>query len=106
MATSFLGVDPIECAQMFERLAEDLRKLAAGHQPDLGAPGTPHLRHWGVTRRPVTCLTGHVYGHPLLGDDRTCVTSEIFALDREQRWVRTMSRFYELGSAGVFGAEE
>lgn len=106
MATSFLGADPIETAQTLDRLAADLRMLAGGHQPHLGGPGTPHLRRWGVTRRPVTCLSGQAFGHPILGDDRSCLTSEIFALDREQRWVRTMSRFYELGPAGLFGAGE
>jgi hypothetical protein len=36
-------------------------------------------------------------GHPLLGD-RDVVTSEVYAIDRQAGWVRTLSRFYALGA--------
>ena len=102
--TSFLGADPIATAHTLEVLAADLRKLAAGQLPDpVALSGSPLLHGWGATRKPVACLTGKVYGHPKLEDGRVAVTSEVFAIDRDQRWVRTISRFYELGPAGLFG---
>lgn len=103
-STSFLGADPLATAATLEALAADLRKLAAGHLPEQGAlSAAPLLHGWEATRKPVICLTGKVYGHPRLGDGQIAVTSEVFAIDRAQRWARTMSRYYELGPTGIFG---
>lgn len=103
-STSFLGADPLATAATLEALAADLRKLATGHPPEPGAlSALPFLHGWGALKKPVICLTGKVYGHPRLADGHVALTSEVFAIDRAQRWARTMSRYYELGPTGIFG---
>ena len=105
--TSFLGADPMTTADTLEELASDLRRLAKGEPPNVAVlSAAPLLHGWGTARKPVSCLTGKVYGHPKLGDGRIALTSEIFAIDRERRWVRTLSRFYALGPSGMFGQQD
>lgn len=41
-------------------------------------------------------LEGNVRRHPVLGD-RAIITSPVIALDPDERWARTMSRWYHLG---------
>jgi hypothetical protein len=87
-------------AAQLRRLADDVERLAHGAQPstsDLAA--APLADWWRFTRRETLALIGVVSGHPSRpdGDPRTMVTSEIFALDLERGWARTLSRFYALG---------
>ncbi len=100
----FLGCDPEQTAAILERLATDLRKLGLGQHP---APAllreAPLLRGWSFEQRPRPCLTGYMFNHPLIAEGRTGVTSEIYAIDPGRRWVRTLSRFYELGPATLHG---
>jgi hypothetical protein len=49
------------------------------------------------------CLAGTVRGHPLLGDRRLVVTTEIYAIDTIRGWARTYSRFYVLGAKSEEG---
>jgi hypothetical protein len=59
---------------------------------------TPHIDEWTAMLSPMGVrLIGRVTGHPLLGD-RPGVTSPLWAADPEDRWVRTTSRFYRLGT--------
>nr|WP_245893353.1 hypothetical protein [Devosia naphthalenivorans] len=44
-----------------------------------------------------------MFNHPDIGDGRSAVTSELFAIDPGRRWVRTLSRFYELGPVTLQG---
>ena len=46
--------------------------------------------------RPGIALVGTVQGHPMIADHRSAITSELFAIDSDERWARTMSRFYLL----------
>lgn len=92
----YLGEDPIILAERLEALAEDIRFLAAGRFVDDMVADAPVLVGASVCARPRPALTGSVSRHPLLGNLAQCVTSELFALDRGRRWVRTMSRFYRL----------
>lgn len=102
--SDFLGCDPLAAAETLERLAADLRRLAAGNLPTSSElRDAPMLRNWSFVRRQRACLTGTTFNHPCIGDGRTAVTSELFAIDHGRRWVRTMSRFYELGPATLQG---
>lgn len=104
---SFMGADPVATAETLEALAADLRKMASGRHPTAQVLAqAPLLRRWGFSRRPAACLQGRIHGHPIIGDTDFATTSELFAIDGERRWVRTMSRFYALGAAGVFGGDD
>jgi hypothetical protein len=45
-------------------------------------------------------LAGRVTGHPVLHGDRWVMTSPLWFADPNGTWVRTLSRYYRLGSAG------
>ena len=58
----------------------------------------PRLDDWVAMQTSLGIqLMGQVSGHPLLGD-RAAVTSPLWIADPQGRWVRTLSRFYQLGS--------
>jgi hypothetical protein len=100
----FMGCHPLITAETLERLAHDLKLLAWGRRPtpeELAE--APVLRSWAFDRRPRPCLRGVIYGHPDIREGRETITSEIYALDPERRWVRTLSRLYELGPATLQG---
>ena len=100
----FIGNHPEDTAAMLERLATDLRKLGGGYFPSaLTLNETPLLSLWAVSHRPRPCLIGSMCGHPLIEQGRVGVTSEIYAIDRNRRWARTLSRFYKLGPAALTG---
>jgi hypothetical protein len=100
----FMGCDPEATAASLVLLARDLRDLADGKQPDVDRlRDAPVLRSWSFDLRPRPCLKGRVYDHPVIVSGRMAATSEIYALDPGRRWVRTMSRFYELGPATLHG---
>lgn len=100
----FLGCDPVATADSLILLARDLHELAAGRYPDADQlRDAPILRSWSFDHRPRPCLKGRMYGHPLISTGNMAVTSELFAVDRERRWVRTLSRFYSLGPATLHG---
>ena len=87
-------------AAQLRRLADDVERLAGGAQPltsDLAA--APLADWWRFTRREALALIGVVSGHPSRpdGDPRTMITSEIYAIDLERGWVRTLGRYYALG---------
>lgn len=102
----FLGNDPLKTADALERLALDMRMLAAGHLPDRKYISEAPLLHcWSAVQRPRFALSGTVYGHPAISDGRTAITSELFAINRQRQWARTMSRFYGLGPASMEGLQ-
>lgn len=100
----FLGCDPVITAETLARLSHDLAELAAGRYPSPDhLRHAPVLRSWSFDQRPRPCLKGMIYDHPLIGQGRNGVTSEIYAIDPGRRWVRTLSRYYELGPTTLHG---
>lgn len=93
----YLGADPEATADCLEALVDDMRRLAAGWAPssaDLLL--APALSNWAFAKRPGIGLVGHSLGHPVILDGRRAMTSELYAIDTDRRWARTMSRFYIL----------
>lgn len=106
MSIDFMGGDPLETADRLAKAAYDLAELSAGRPPDpVSLSAAPLLRRWGVIRATSPVLTGLVYGHPDLEDGKNAITSGLLAIDRERGWARTISRFYLLGSARMFGLD-
>jgi hypothetical protein len=89
--------DPAVTIASLRLLADDLERMSM-FEPRAELDDAPLLEKWCVQRRPVIALAGLVSGHPLLGN-RPVMTSELFAIDRKERWARTFSRFYRLGTA-------
>jgi hypothetical protein len=105
LSVDFVGADPLATAELLEALAADLRRLAAGHIPtpaDLAE--APVLRDWSTLLRSCMALAGSVEGHPTIADHRPAITSELFAIDSDRLWARTMSRFYRLENRKPAGA--
>lgn len=83
-------------------LLKDLKRLQEG---DAGADNLgsdlPTLTDHKLTARRTLCLEGTVYGHPILSDGKTIVTSELHAyLEMDgQFYARTLNRWYRLAAA-------
>jgi len=100
----FLGCDPVAMADTLARLAHDLSELAAGQHPTSDQlQEAPVLRSWSFDRRSRPCLKGMIYNHPVIGQGRIGITSELYAIDPKRQWVRTLSRYYELGPGTLRG---
>jgi hypothetical protein len=91
------GGDPAATVGYLRALAADLEAMAV-FTPREELEDAPRLENWSIVTRPVTALKGLITGHPLLGDGRQAVTSEVYAIDASARWARTFSRFYALGA--------
>ncbi|WP_408735169.1 DUF6634 family protein [Muricoccus aerilatus] len=71
--------------------------MAEGTSPtpaDLHA--APVVDHWQWSSRTMRTVVGTVQGHPRLPDGPV-LTTELWAVDLERRWARTLSRYYVLG---------
>ena len=88
----------LDLAERLEALAADLRAVAAGTSPSAGdLSSAPLLDAWRVVDWPIAkCLVGTTTGHPRLRG-RLMRTSDVWALNVEEGWARTLSRFYRLG---------
>lgn len=99
-----MGCDPEQTAELLADLAADLRKLAEGQCPTPSQlRNAPLLTSWTFAHRPSLVFSGSMFNHPVVGDGRTSLTSEIYAIDPGRRWARTLSRFYELGPVTLHG---
>jgi hypothetical protein len=85
--------------QKLDSLTTDLRGLKTGTAPsEQQLRACPLLDQWSFGFLPAACLVGAVYNHPMLGNRPTLHTSELVLIDPANRWARTWSRFYRLGT--------
>jgi hypothetical protein len=82
-------------AAKLRSLANDLEAL--DRFDDVGATSVL-IDHWALARRAVPCLIGCPTGHPAIEDGSPQVSSELFYLDEERGFARTLSRWYRLGT--------
>lgn len=79
-------------------LADDMKQIRSGVQPEHLAVDPPILERWVTAQRPAICLAGLSFGHPLLtGEARPIVTSDLCLIAEDHTWTRTLSRWYRLG---------
>jgi hypothetical protein len=58
------------------------------------------IDRWALATRSMVSLVGSAAGHPRLGDGMVR-TTEIWAIDTQAGWARTLSRLYVLGQAAT-----
>lgn len=78
---------------------EEVARIRTGFVPGPAElADAPILSQWSTKVLPggMICLIGEVNGHPKLTDG-WCTTSVVFAADLAAGWVRTVSRYYQLG---------
>ncbi|GGA82815.1 hypothetical protein GCM10011385_41290 [Nitratireductor aestuarii] len=81
-------------------LVADMEKVAAGMLPEeIAVPEeTPTLDDWFGVALETPALAGYSTGHPrLVGTRRLITTSDLWLISHDQRWARTLSRWYRLG---------
>jgi len=86
--------------QRLKRLVADMEKVAAGMLPEeIAVPTeTPTLNDWYGVALETPALVGYSNGHPrLVGTRRLITTSDLWLISHDQRWARTLSRWYRLG---------
>ncbi len=96
-------LDPInidaDLARRLRTLADDAASLQQTRSvsPAL-LQSAPRIDEWIIARTPAGLqLIGDITGHPRLRD-RMAMTSPLWFADPAARWVRTLSRFYRLGT--------
>jgi hypothetical protein len=91
------AVTPALTAKL-RHLASDLNRIAAAVAPTAAELSqAPLLVDWRIVLDlRGLALTGFAAGHPRLGSKKI-VTSQLWVLDPQLRWARTVSRFYRLG---------
>lgn len=83
-------------------LVADLERIRRGEHPGRRTLAqAPILDNWRMTERPEFCLTGHVRGHPDIGEGRQAITSPLWVLAPSLGYARTLSRFYVLGERHI-----
>lgn len=84
-----------------KRLILDLEAMAAGSGPTIRQVNeAPYLDQWVLGNVPAQHLIGLVTGHPEKeGINRAIMTSQVMVVDSENRWARSLSRFFRLGTA-------
>lgn len=79
-------------------LVDDMKEIRSGVSPERFAADPPILERWMLANRPVPCLAGLSFGHPLLpGEARPVATSDLCLIADDHSWARTLSRWYRLG---------
>lgn len=90
----WFGMSRGSLAATLRSLANDLEALDSFD--GIGVAGVV-LDNWAVARRAVPCLIGCPTGHPKIEDGSPLFSSELFYLDEERGFARSLSRWYRLG---------
>lgn len=91
-----------EHIDVLRRLLSDLEQLR-----DRGTPSpssladAPFLDEWAFAHRLVPCLNGYPEGHPTCRSGRMARTSDLWVIAPGQRYARTLTRFYRLGTGRI-----
>jgi hypothetical protein len=93
-SVDWLGSDTQELLKQLQSLVSDLGNLENNRSP-LHLASCVQIDQWAIAQRAVPCLIGNVTGHPTLGNGPTA-TSELFYMDTERGYARTLSRWYRL----------
>lgn len=84
--------------QLIRALADARRLQLQGQPAESVLIGAPILEDWFVMG---PALAGIVTGHPKIAEGDFCITSYLLILDRQNRWARTVNRYYQLGTPGI-----
>lgn len=84
--------------ELLWNLVTDLKAIRQNGGPSVTElANAPIMQNWSVARRLEPCLSGRFNGHPRLKDGNFGVTSQLWFIDPQYKYVRTLSRFYRLG---------
>jgi hypothetical protein len=85
--------------RLLKALVTDMEAFLDGNGPtEEVLDQAPLIEHWRQSERYSPCLTGTFHYHPLLGGlVPNGITSQLWLLNKDQGWARTLSRFYRLG---------
>lgn len=84
-------------AERLEKLAADMRRMAAGDWPRAEEYNSaPIMDLWNLGSVAIPTLEGISQGHPHLPMGPT-TTTEVWCIDLHRGWARTLSRLYQLG---------
>jgi hypothetical protein len=100
------GVPVLDTVERLRKLASDLERMTMFVPDPEVLSDAPLLSDWVLAHRRAMALAGRVAEHPVLGDRRSIMTSEIYALDPGGGWARSWTRFYRLGPAACMGEFE
>jgi hypothetical protein len=103
LTESFPFLDPRtitpDLVHRLRALADDAARLQHSRSPSPALlKAAPLIEDFVIAQTPLGLqLIGHVSGHPRLGDTMAA-TSPLWFADPNGTWVRTLSRFYRLGT--------
>ncbi|MBB6262618.1 hypothetical protein FHS77_003200 [Paenochrobactrum gallinarii] len=85
--------------RLLKALVEDMEAFLDRNGPTKEVlEQSPVIDHWSMSERNTPCLTGSFYHHPILGElIPNGITSQLWLLNKDEGWARTLSRFYKLG---------
>ncbi len=88
----------IEVMRRMRAMCDDIDAVLAGLPPsERLLADAPVIEGWSTAPYQAICLSGRVSGHPTIRSG-PLVSSQVYMLDPDRRWARTLSRFYRLGT--------
>jgi len=88
----------IDVMRRIRSMCDDIDAVLAGLPPsEEKLSRAPLLHQWQLVPYQSVCLSGFVSDHPRIRNG-PLVSSQVFMLDPERKWGRTLSRFYRLGT--------